>query len=165
MKENDNPPDALAFAFKLLSLRSHSRVELEQKLLKKGCDTADILRAMDKLSGLGLIDDRSFAMELIRSRSRRKPAGRLRMRYELKKKGVEDSISDELLRDYDGSELCMQAAERKIPSLRGGSAENRKRKLERFLHNRGFDWQDIQKALKLLPEEAEDDEPAPDDQP
>ncbi|MEI8031916.1 MAG: recombination regulator RecX [Chlorobiaceae bacterium] len=152
MKENDSKPDALALAFKLLGLRSHSRDELEQKLTRKGCEPSGIVRAMERLTELGVLNDRAFAMEVISSRSRRKPSGMPAMRYLLRKKGVNDSVADELLRDYDSSELCLQAAAKKILVLRGKSAEERKRKLERFLHSRGFEWQEIQKALKLLPQ-------------
>jgi regulatory protein len=140
----------MAFALKLLGLRNHSRKELEHKLQKKGYDAESIEPVLEKLVSRGVVDDHLFAMELIRSRSKRKPAGKLKIGVELRKKGVSDEIIGELLKEYDSASLCYRAAEKKIASLyQLGNAE-RKRKLEVFLNNRGFEWQEIQTVLKRL---------------
>jgi regulatory protein len=149
MPEN-NPPSAILFALKLLGLRNHSHKELERKLRKKGYDTESIEPVLEKLTRQGVLDDRVFAMELIRSRSRRKPAGKLKTGAELRKKGVSEAIISELLKEYDSTALCYQAAEKKIGSLQNATDADRKRKLEVFLNNRGFEWQEIQTVLKQL---------------
>ena len=141
---------AMGFALKLLGFRSHSRKELEQKLLKKGYSAERIEQVVEKLTGLGLMDDRMFGIELIKSRSRRKPSGKLKIRMELRKKGVSDSIIGDLLKDYDSAELCYRAAEKKIGLLRGATDEMRKKKLEVFLYNRGFEWHDVQSVITRL---------------
>jgi regulatory protein len=145
-----NATSAMAFALKLLGLRNHSRKELERKLLKKGYETESIEPVLEKLVNRGVLDDRLFAMELIRSRSRRKPAGKLKTGVELRKKGVSDAIIGELLKEYDSAALCYRAAEKKIASLHHATDADRKRKLEVFLNNRGFEWQEIQAVLKQL---------------
>jgi regulatory protein len=139
---------AMVFAFKLLGLRSHSREELERKLLKKGYAKEITEQALEKLTAQGLLDDRMFAEAFIRSRAKRKPAGKLKIRGELRKKGVADTVIGELLQEFNTGELCMLAAEKKIRSLHGLSETDRKNKLERFLHNRGFEWQDIQPVIR-----------------
>ena len=79
---------------------------------------------------------------------------------ELRKKGVAETIISELLKEYDSVALCHRAAEKKLGSLREMSEADRKRKLEVFLSNRGFEWQEIQSALRLLVlPGADDDEP------
>lgn len=140
----------MAFALKLLGLRNHSRKELEQKLLKKGYPADSIEPVLDKLTRQGVLDDQVFAMELIRSRSRRRPAGKLKIGMELRKKGVSDAIISDTLKEYDSESLCYQAAEKKIGSLHSATEADRKRKLEVFLNNRGFAWQEIQTVLKQL---------------
>lgn len=144
----DNSMSAMGFALKLLGLRSHSMKELEQKLLKKGYTVESIEPVLEKLTKLGVLDDRMFGIELIKSRSRRKPSGKLKIGAELRKKGVPDSIIGELLNDYDSGELCYRAAEKKIGSLHGDTEECRKKKLEVFLYNRGFDWHDIRTVIR-----------------
>lgn len=146
----------MAFAFKLLGMRSHSREEIKRKLLKKGYALDDIEAVVEKLKSQGLLDDRIFGTELIKSRSRRKPLGKLKMRAELSKKGVSDSIISELLQEYDSLTLCQQAAEIKIRSLHGTSEEARLKKLETFLHNRGFEWYDIKTVSRLFFQESGD---------
>ena len=85
---DSNTPSAMAFALKLLGLRNHSNKELERKLRKKGYETESIEPVLEKLTQQGVLDDRVFAMELIRSRSRRKLAGKLKIGMELRKRGV-----------------------------------------------------------------------------
>ena len=143
----DNSMSAMGFALKLLGLRSHSRKELEQKLLKKGYTAESIEQVVEKLTRQGVLDDRMFGIELIKSRSRRKPSGKLKIRMELRKKGVPESIISDLLKEYDSAELCYRAAEKKVGFLRGATDEVRKKKLEVFLYNRGFEWHDIQAVI------------------
>ncbi len=138
------------FALKLLGLRNHSRLELERKLLKKGYDAGSIEEVMEKLKSRGVLDDRAFGVELIRSRSRRKPSGKLKIGAELRKKGVEEAIIGELLKEYDSAALCRQAAEKKMGSLHEATEASRKKKLEVFLCNRGFEWREIQGAIRQL---------------
>lgn len=145
-----NAPSAMAFAFKLLGLRNHSRLELERKLLKKGYDAGSVEEVMEKLTSRGVLDDRAFGMGLIRSRSRRKPSGKVKIGAELRKKGVAEAIVGELLKEYDSATLCRQAAEKKFGSLHEATEAAGKRKLEIFLLNRGFEWREIQAELKRL---------------
>ncbi len=147
---------AMAFALKLLGMRSHSREEIRRKLLKKGYVPEDIEAVVERLKSQGLLDDRLFGTELIKSRSRRKPLGKLKMRMELGKKGVSDIIISELLQEYDSLSLCRMAAEKKIRSLKGTNNEARQKKLETFLHNRGFEWHDIQTVTRLFFQESGD---------
>ncbi len=146
----------MAFALKLLGMRSHSRDEIRRKLLKKGYVPEDIEAVVERLKSQGLLDDRIFGTELIKSRSRRKPLGKLKMRAELGRKGVPDNVISELLQDYESLKLCQQAAERKIRSLRSTTDEARQKKLETFLHNRGFEWHEIQIVTRRLFGESED---------
>ncbi len=149
---------AIAFALKLLGLRSHSREELERKLLKKGYTPESIEPVLEKLTKQGLLDDRMFSMELIRSKSRQKPAGKVKMRAELRKRGVSETIIGELLKEYESGELCHRAAEKKFGSLHGVTETEKKKKLEIFLHNRGFEWQEIQMELRRFFQSGSDDE-------
>ena len=150
----------MAFALKLLGLRNHSQKELERKLLKKGYTPESIEPVLERLVTMGVLDDRNFAMELIRSRSRRRPSGKLKTGAELRKKGVSDAIISELLKEYDSAGLCYRAAEKKVASLHEATEAGNRRKLEVFLNNRGFEWQEIKSALRLLVlPGADDDEP------
>lgn len=140
----------MTYALKLLGLRNHSRKELERKLRKKGYESDCVEPVLEKLTSRGVLDDHTFAMELMRSRSRRKPAGKLKTVAELRKRGISEAIINELIKEYDSAGLCYQAAEKKIGSIHEKTEAVRKKKLEVFLNNRGFEWQEIQTVLKQL---------------
>jgi len=140
----------MVFALKLIGMRSHSRKELERKLLKKGYGKEIIDNVLEKLTREGVLDDRIFGMELIRSRSRRKPSGKLKLHCELRNKGVPENLIAELLDEYDNQEPCRLAAEKKFASLRGATETDRKKKLEVFLRNRGFEWREIQPVIRFF---------------
>ncbi|MEI7694690.1 MAG: recombination regulator RecX [Chlorobium sp.] len=153
-----NRPSAISFALQLLSLRNHSREELDRKLRKKGYTTESIGPVLDKLTKEGVLNDRIFTIELIRSRSNRRPSGKLKMQSELRKRGVADTIIEDLLQEYESVALCHKAAEKKIVSIHGATASERKKKLGIFLHNRGFGWQEIQIVLKRFSEPGSSDD-------
>lgn len=163
---NNQPSSAITFAIKLLSLRNHSQHELERKLLKKGYTPETIKPVVEKLTTEGILDDKKFSIELIRSRSRRRPSGKLLLCAELKKRGVADTIIKELLKEYESVELCHKAAEKKIGALREATDGDRRKKLEIFLRNRGFGWQEIQIVLKDFFEScSENEEPCQESSP
>ncbi|ABB23294.1 recombination regulator RecX [Pelodictyon luteolum] len=141
---------ASAHAFKLLGLRSHSQMELETKLKKKGFEGAHIAGAIERLKELKLIDDRAFAEEFLRSRSRMKQAGRMKLRMELRKRGISDAIIDVLLKSHDTSAPCLEAAKKKMRALGSSPGVREKEKLVRFLQGRGFMWEEIRETLQVL---------------
>lgn len=148
-RETENQ-EAIACAIRLLSLRSHSRKELADKLQKKGYANDAVEAALDYLNEKQLIDDATFGKELISSRSRRKPVGERAMHFELTRKGVPDDLAGELLREYDSSSLCRNAAEKKLTSLKRYDTAEQKKKLETFLRNRGFGWPVIKQTIETL---------------
>jgi len=142
--------EAKGYALKLLSLRSHSRFELAGKMLKKGYRKELVEEVLDYLNQKQLIDDEAFAKELISSRSKRKPVGKRKMQFDLIRKGVPENIAEALLKEYDGAELCYRAGVRKAAALKGRDESERKKKLEVFLRNRGFEWPAIKETISRL---------------
>ncbi|NTU53127.1 MAG: recombination regulator RecX [Chlorobiaceae bacterium] len=137
---------ALELAVRLLSGRAHSRYELEIKLKKKGFDEDAIVKTMERLDQLKLLDDRAFASSCMSSIARRCPEGKLKTRFRMKQKGLSTEVIDEVLASTDQLALCQAAAEKKLRTL-SGPPETIKKKLITFLINRGFDWETIRKVL------------------
>ena len=138
--------DAVRDGIRLLGLRAHGRAELSTKLKKKGFDTTTIEAAVAKLESLGLIDDRSFAAGCMESLSRKRPEGKGKARARLLQKGLSEEVVDEMLAGYDATAMCLAAAEKKMRTL-SGQPETKRKKLETFLRNRGFDWQTIKETM------------------
>lgn len=148
---DDTEKQAFDHAIRYLGNREHSRHEIVSKLERRGFSAEAIEKTLQRLESLALLDDRAFAMHYIGSRSRKKPSGRYKLRYELLKKGVAEEIVDEVLGDFDSAEHCLNAALRKLPLLKG-DLYYRRRKLHVFLTGRGFDGRTVRETLdKVFP--------------
>jgi regulatory protein len=144
----------------LLSYRPQSTQEIRQKLGKKGYEEAVIESAIERMTRMGYLDDRSFARFWIESRSRSKPLGKQALTYELRQKGIADAILRELLDELvDESNAAYQAAEGRVRRMRGSSQREFKQKLGSFLQRRGFRYDSINQALNQLIEELSETEP------
>lgn len=141
--------EAFDLAIRYLGNREHSRKEIIVKLERKQFNQEAIETVLNRLDELGLIDDRSFAMNYVGSRSRKKPLGRYKLRYELLQKGIAEEVIDEVLNEYDSSTHCLDAALKKLPFIKGDERYRRK-KLHAFLMNRGFDSQTIRETLDQI---------------
>ena len=87
------PRSTIEQAVVLLARREHSAAELRQKLQQAGHETDKIHDALTTLQQNGLQDDQRFAEAYIRSRLLR-GYGELRIRQELKQKGVADDLAN-----------------------------------------------------------------------
>lgn len=149
---NDNTGQkALEQAIRYIGMRPHSSTELKAKLRRKGFDSDVVSDALSKLERLGLIDDRSYGRNYLESVARHKPTGKAKLRADLMRKGLPDSLIDELLGNYDSLSLCHAAAEKKLRFMKG-TDEEKKKKITSFLRNRGFDWSAIRDVLSHIPD-------------
>ena len=136
-----------------LSLAPRAKKEIRKYLADKGYDKAIIDQTVEKLCAYHYIDDYLYAQSYIKSKS--KKYGAYRLSAELKLKGIDQAIIDELLSDAPEDNIIDIA--RKY--LRSHKCAD-KQKLKRFLAGRGFSWDSINGAVASLAEEfasADDD--------
>lgn len=134
-------------AMNLLARREHSGKELHEKLSRRFPDAGNeqILIQVDRLTNEGLQSDERLAEAFTRARVRR-GQGPVRIRMELKGKGIDRALIDSTLLSFtlngesvDWSALAAEVAERKYPELHQASEDPRLRgKITRFLQQRGF---------------------------
>ncbi len=148
MTENTDKK-AFDVAIRYLGNREHSRKEIIAKLERRQFSPEAVQKTLERLDELGLLDDRSFALNYVGNRSRKKPSGRYKLRYELLQKGIQEEIIEEVLGEYDSSGHCLDAALKKLPFLKGDGRYKRK-KLHAFLMNRGFESQTIRETLDQI---------------
>ena len=77
-------------AMNYLARREHSRLELEQKLVRKEFEQAEISAALDRLVEDGLLSDARFAESFVHAR-RQRGSGPLKIQAELKMRGVSET--------------------------------------------------------------------------
>ena len=83
-----------------LDMRDHSEKEIRQKLIRK-YDAQSVDSAVEKLIGLGLINDRRYAELLTRELFERKKYGKTRVKSELYRRGIAAEIINEVIEAYE----------------------------------------------------------------
>ncbi len=161
LQERDAIEKAVEQAVNLLSYRPRSTGEIRTRLGEKEFSEAAIEAAITRLNRLGYLDDRQFARFWVEDRLRNRPRGRRALQYELRQKGIADSLINEVLDDLLDERLAAyEAAEARVRRMRGVSQREFKQKVGAFLQRRGFGYEAANRALESLIEdiEAEDEQ-------
>ena len=95
----DDPNIVLEAALRFLEPRQRSIGEVRRRLRSAGYGTELVETAIERLLGLGILDDAAFAKAWVESRDRARPRGERALRRELQVKGIDrgtvDSAMDE----------------------------------------------------------------------
>ena len=145
-------------AIRIMSARAKSAEELRRSLHQKGNDPDAIKYAIDRLTELGILNDREYAGMKARSIIRSKPAGRRFIEAKLRQKGIDGSIIretlDEELEDADPKADALMLARKMHRSLASiEDPEVRKRRLIGRLARRGFDHDAVRNAVETVERE------------
>lgn len=149
--QRDASPRDIAIG--LLARREYSRAELAQRLRKKAFDEAAINECLDTLIEQGLQSDARFAAVFVRSRILR-GQGTIRIKGELRQRGIDQETLSaafeavEESENVDWFELARETLARRFESP--GETPKERARRERFLANRGFDFEQIRYALSCL---------------
>ena len=130
--------DLEAAGVRYLAAREHSRYELTQKLAKKTENPALIDSLLDDFERRGLLSDERFTEQYVHMRTRR-GYGPLRIRDELRQRGVDQSLIDDWI-DINGSEWrahISEVAAHKFGLERAIETKDQAKRA-RFLQYRGF---------------------------
>jgi regulatory protein len=93
------PERAWSYALWLLGRQAYTASELTDRLARRGLDPALCAETVARLQELRLLDDRAFAESYVRRR--RDERGRLALRTELRRKGVEEALIEGVLAGDD----------------------------------------------------------------
>lgn len=141
---------AFTSALRLLSYRARTQSELIMRLKQKLYSDSAITEVIDKLKGLGYLNDQKFTREYVEARTLVKPMGKIRLKNELVLKGVDKSIIENTLdniSEEDEIESAISLAQRRI--AKADKADDKlKERISAFLNRRGFSWETINKVLE-----------------
>ena len=137
---------------RLLKYRLRSEKELRDRLTKKKFDNITVNKAIAYFKEIGLVNDAVFAKQWIESRLD-KGLGAVRIKKELKEKGIDSLTADELLKeklkDAPEQEKVRQVIEKKLKAMhRGEDLEKLKRRIFAFLVRRGFSYDLVYEEIK-----------------
>lgn len=160
LRQQDAVVKAVDYAANLLSYRPRSTQEIRERLLKHSFNDVVADAAIEKLIRLGYLDDRAFARFWIEDRNRFKPLGRRALSFELRNKGIDAVIIQELLEEIvDEGGGAYEAALKRVRQMRGTTKREFKQKIGAFLQRRGFGYEAVNGALTQLIQELADDDP------
>lgn len=135
-------------AMDYLSRREHATHELFQKLLaKEEYDADEISEALALLADQGLLSDERFTEAFINQRLNR-GYGPLKIRSELRQKGVSDAMIERFLdeRDAQWQESALAVRIKKFGSEKPSDLKETARQT-RFLQSRGFSHEQTRYAM------------------
>jgi regulatory protein len=149
-------------AMNYLSSRPHSRQEVKRYLRQKETPPEMIDTVLERLNELDLINDETFASFWVESRGHFRPKGAQALRSELKMKGVQREVIDEIVTGEQDEELALTAGRKKAltlvrqPDIDFNTFRTR---LGPFLQRRGFSYEVTKHAVQQLWKEFKDENP------
>jgi len=151
-------PHAVArtIVLRKLAARAHTRHELEQALRARKVPTAVAEQVLDRMTGVGLVDDTAFAAAWVESRQQRRHLSTPALRRELQVKGVDRDTIEAVGAQVDTEDEVRAAralVERKSAAMGGLDHQVRYRRLAGLLTRRGFGPAVIAQLLAELPGE------------
>src|SRR5713226_7161911 len=153
LRREESEQQAVDRALNYLSYRPRSREEVRRYLRRKETPPEIIETALARLDRLDFINDRTFAGFWIESREHFSPRGARALKNELRMKGVERDVVDEMVNDEQDEERALRAGRKKAmslvntPSIDYATFRNR---LGSFLQRRGFGYQVVSKTVREL---------------
>lgn len=136
-------------AIQFLSHRPRSEREVRDRLRKRQYSEAAIEIAIEKTRGWGYINDESFAEFWVENRLRHRPRGARLLSQELRQKGVDREVIEQVLEETDLNEhsAALELARKRLPRLANLEPDVRKRRLSDYLARRGYGWDVIRPVL------------------
>ena len=131
----------LLLAMRYLSYRPKSVYEIEEYLKKKGFDKNIAKKTVEILIERNYLNDKDFTKLYIENMVRNRPKSKFAIEFALKKKGIDLSIIEPVLEQYDDQSLAIKAVEPKVERWQSFDKNKFKKKLMNFLVYRGFNYE------------------------
>lgn len=141
-------------ALYLLGHRAHSKKELTEKIARTAASQEAARAAADRMEELGLLDDGEYARRYAQELFTRKCWGPMRVKQELRLKGIAPEIIEELLEEYGDGDAALENMRALLEKKYPGWAEEEKVRRRAFaaLQRMGYPYGDIRRAMEMGPE-------------
>jgi regulatory protein len=148
--EADHFQLCLNSAFHFLSYRPRSEAETRERLVRKGYQEHEIDKVLLHLKRLKLLNDVAFAEFWKENRNSFKPRSQRAVRLELRQKGVESEVIQQVVGDIDDSENAYRLATARVGNIKTTDYQVFRRKLGSYLQRRGFNYGVINNTVKRV---------------
>ncbi len=148
-------------ALYLLEHRDHSKRELVEKITRTAASREAAQAAADRMEELGLVDDENYARRRAKELFLSKQYGPLRVRQELRQKGIAPELVDSLIEEYsqcDDGQLPLENIRGVLAKKYPGWQEDERQRRRAFaaLQRRGYSYEQIREGMRLAYEGEED---------
>lgn len=164
LRQEEAVQQAVERAYNFLSYRPRSREEVRRYLKRKETPSEITDAVLERLETLDLINDRSFTSFWKETREQFNPRGARALKSELRMKGVEREVVDELVDEEHDEDLALKAGRKKALSLLHGPEMDFatfRTRLSSFLQRRGFSYEITARTTKTLWQTLQPDAPDP----
>ena len=143
-------------ALDMLAFRGRATRELRTALLRKGEEEANVNHAVERLLAMGLLDDAAYSRQYVHAKVTGPGFSRRRLQAELARRGVARETADAAIAevlsedDVDTEAILERVAAKKLRSMERLDPATQRRRLYEFLARRGYDSDDIRRAIDRL---------------
>lgn len=144
--------DCRNYVFKLIELCDRTEKELRGKLLEKGYDENIIEDEIAFLKDYGYINDARYAQRFVSDALNLKKWGKIRIRTELLRKGVQGEIVDNAIEDAfceESDDRLFDMMQKRFKDSDFGNIKERNR-IFNFYMRRGFTPDEIKGAMNRM---------------
>ncbi|MFF5996688.1 recombination regulator RecX [Lysinibacillus sp. KU-BSD001] len=148
-------------ALSFLSFQMRSEYEVKKKLFDAGYGEAVVLEAIRKLEALGFLNDETYSKALLETKKRTMKKGPRAIRQDLKKKGIDKLLQDEVLETFsyeEQLEISIQLAEKEVRAGNRKTPAQVKQKIQDVLLRKGYSFSIVSDVLERITLEREEDE-------
>ena len=133
----------------LLSYRSRSEKELQERLKKKGFPEKHIAATLKNLKQARYLDDHALALDLKRQAFNNKLLGHNRAKMFLLERGVpEDIVNETMAYDEEAeAQKIQRLIDKKLKTIGECPGDKERKKLWDFLLRKGFSYNTIRNAM------------------
>ena len=141
-------------ALYLLEHRDHSKKELADKIARTAASREAAEAAADRMEELGLLNDEEYARRYAQELFTRKRYGAMRVKQELRQKGIDPELIGELLAEYADEDAALENMQALLFKKYPGWQEDEKVRRRAFaaLQRLGYAYTDIRRAMEIEPE-------------
>ena len=138
-------------ALRFLGYRARSVREVRENLRKHEIPEAVIEEVITRLQATNLLNDQEFAQAWVENRNTFRPRSRRTLAMELRHKGLDDEVVQDVLdKSVDENALALEAARKHVRKVQKLDWPDFRQKLGSFLARRGFSYGVVAPVLRQV---------------
>lgn len=137
-------------SIRFIHYQPRTETEIQRKLEQQKLGEETILKVVSRLKEIGLIDDKKYAQSWVENHITNRPRSRRALAYELRQRGIDPQIIDEVTKPINDDEMAYRVALKQSRKLGKMGKEVFLQKMYRHLSQRGFNYEVSRSAISQV---------------